>query len=151
MITAKANHTHARPHATPPVLHCYGGDCSDCAEKSAGTCAGGDSDNWFVRSRSLRENGITALHPSETDIQTMPEILLIVLGDEGIEKTWGLSTTQANEAANRALSSRCLKNVKFSKSITAKVGSAILTWNNGPWDAERKIRLARFRLCSVTV
>ena len=51
------------------------------SEKSAGTCAGGD---W---SRSLRENGITALHPSETDIQTMPEILLIVLGDEGIEKT----------------------------------------------------------------
>ena len=53
----------------------------------------------------LSENGITALHLSETDIQTMAEILLIVLGDEGIEKTWGLSTTQSNEAANRALSS----------------------------------------------
>ena len=52
---------------------------------------GGDSDNWFVRSRSLRQNGITALHPSETDIQTIRKILLIVLGDEGIEKTWGLS------------------------------------------------------------
>ena len=59
--------------------------------------------------------------------------------DEGIEKTWGLSTTQANEATNRALSSRCLKNVKFSKSITAKVGSAILTWNNGPGNAQKKI------------
>ena len=69
------------------VLQCYGGDCSDCAEKSAGTCAGGDGDKRFVRSRSLRENGITALHPSETDIQTMPEILLIVRGDEGIEET----------------------------------------------------------------
>ena len=32
------------------------------------------------------------------------EKLLIVLGDEGIEKTWDLSTTQANEAANRAVS-----------------------------------------------
>ena len=51
------------------VLQCCGGDCSDCAEKSGGTCAGGDSDNWFVRSHSLRENGITAFHPSETDIQ----------------------------------------------------------------------------------
>ncbi|WP_419584135.1 hypothetical protein, partial [Thiolapillus sp.] len=69
----------------------------------------------------------------------MPEILLIVLGDEGIEKTWGLSTTQSNEAANRALSSRCPQNVKFSKSITARLGSAILTWNNGPGDAQRKI------------
>ncbi|WP_419582121.1 hypothetical protein, partial [Thiolapillus sp.] len=74
----------------------------------------------------------------------MPEILLIVLGDEGIEKTWGLSTTQSNEAANRALSSRCPQNVKFSKSITSKsitarVGSAILTCNNGPGDAQRKI------------
>ena len=69
----------------------------------------------------------------------MREILLIVLGDEGIEKTWGLSTTQSNEAANRALSSRCPKNVKFSESITARVGSAILTWNNGPGDAQRKI------------
>ena len=120
------------------VLQCYGGDCGDCAEKSAGTCAGGDSDNRFVRSRSLRQNGITALHPFETDIQTMPEILLVVLGDEGIEKTWGLSTTQSNEAANRALSSRCPKNVKFSKSITARLGSAILTCNDSPGDAQRK-------------
>ncbi|WP_419648275.1 hypothetical protein, partial [Thiolapillus sp.] len=78
---------HEMPSVINAVLQCYGGDCSDCAEKSAGTCAGGDSDNWFVRSRSLRENDITVLHPSETDIQTMPEILLIVLGDEGIEKT----------------------------------------------------------------
>ena len=64
---------------------------------------------------------------------------MIVLGDEGIEKTWGFSTTQSNEAANRALSSKCPKNVKFSKSVTARVGSAILTLNNGPWDAQRKI------------
>ena len=77
---------HEMPSVINAVLQCYGGDCSHCAEKSAGTCAGGDSDNWFVRSRSLRQNGITALHPSETDIQTMPEILLIVLGDEGIER-----------------------------------------------------------------
>ena len=69
----------------------------------------------------------------------MWEILLIVLWNEGIEKTWGLSTTQRNEAANRALSSRCSQNVKFSKSITARVGSAILTWNNGPGDAQKKI------------
>ena len=64
---------------------------------------------------------------------------MIVLGDEGIEKAWGFSTIQANEAANRALSSRCPKNVRFSKSITARVGSAILTCNNGPGDAQRKI------------
>ena len=91
---------HEMPSVINAVLQCYGGDCSDCAEKSAGTCAGGDGDNWFVRSRLLRENGITALHPSETDIQTMREFLLIVLEDEGIEKTWGFSTTQSNEAAN---------------------------------------------------
>ena len=64
---------------------------------------------------------------------------MIVLGGEGIEKTLGLSTTQSNEKANRALSSRCPKNVKFSESITARVGSAILTWNNSPGDAQRKI------------
>ena len=69
----------------------------------------------------------------------MPKMLLIVLWDEGIEKTWGLSTTQSNEAANRALSSRSPQNVKFSKSITARVGSAILTCNNGPGDAQRRI------------
>ena len=91
---------HGMPSVINAVLQCYGGDFSDCAEKSAGTCAGGDGDNWFVGSRSLRENGITAFHPSETDIQTMLEILFSVLGDEGIEKTQGLSTTQANEATN---------------------------------------------------
>ena len=59
------------PSIINAVLQVYGGDCSDCVEKSAGTCAGGDSDNWLVRSRSLWKNGITALHPSETDIQAM--------------------------------------------------------------------------------
>ena len=54
-------------------------------------------------------------------------------------KRLGVRTPQANEAANRALSSRCPQNVKFSKSVTARVGSAILTWNNGPGDAQRKI------------
>ena len=56
------------PSVLNALLHCHGGDCSDCADKSAGTCAGGDGDNWFVRSRSLRENGITALRSSERDI-----------------------------------------------------------------------------------
>ena len=42
---------HEMPSVINAVLQCYGGDCSDCAEKSAGNCAGGDSDNWFVRSR----------------------------------------------------------------------------------------------------
>ena len=68
------------PSVINAVLRCYCGDCSDCAEKSAGTCAGGDGDNWFIRSRSLRENGITALHPSETDIQTMREIVFCSWG-----------------------------------------------------------------------
>ena len=36
------------PFVISAVLQCYGGDCNDCAEKSAGTCAGDDSDNWFV-------------------------------------------------------------------------------------------------------
>ena len=31
------------------------------------------------------------------------------------------------------------QNVKFSQSITAMVGSALWTWNNGPGDAQRKI------------
>ena len=69
------------------VLQCYGGDCSVCAENSVGTCAWGDGDNWFVRFRSLRENGTTLSHQSGTDMQTMREILLILLGDKGIEKT----------------------------------------------------------------
>ena len=49
-----------------------------------------------------------------------------------------MSTAQANKAANRTLSSKCPQYVKVSKSITARVGSAILTWNNGPGDAQRK-------------
>ena len=75
------------PFVINAVLQCYGGDCSDREEKSAGTCAGGDGDNYFIRSVSLKENGIAALHPSQTDIQTMRENLLIVFWDEGIERT----------------------------------------------------------------
>ena len=56
------------PSVINAVIQVYGGDCSDCVEKSPGTCAGGHSDNCLVRSRPLRENGIIALHPSERDI-----------------------------------------------------------------------------------
>ena len=62
---------HEMPSVISAVLQCYGGDCSDCVEKSARTCAWGGIDNWSVRSHSHRENGITAWHSSETDIQTM--------------------------------------------------------------------------------
>ena len=95
---------HEMPSVINAVLQCYGGDCSDCVEKSSGICAGADSDNWFVRSHSLRENGITALHPSETDIQTMREILLIVLGDKAslthrhVHGFW--KSTEANDKAS---------------------------------------------------
>ena len=51
---------HEMPSVISAVLQCYGGDCSDCVEKSARTCAWGGIDNWSVRSHSHRENGITA-------------------------------------------------------------------------------------------
>ena len=44
------------PSIINAVLQCHSGNCSDCTEKSAGTCPGGNGDNWFVRSHSLREN-----------------------------------------------------------------------------------------------
>ena len=39
------------PSIINAVLQCYGGDCSDCVEKSARACAWGGIDNWSVRSR----------------------------------------------------------------------------------------------------
>ena len=59
------------------------------AEKSAGACPGGDGDNWFVRSHSLQEKCISALQPTDSDLQTMWDILMVVLGDEAIEKNLG--------------------------------------------------------------
>ena len=54
------------PSIINAMLQCY----TDYAEKLAGTCPGGDSDNWFVRSHSLQENCISALHPSEVYLCT---------------------------------------------------------------------------------
>ena len=56
-----------------------------------------------------------------------------------LKKPWGLSATRANEAANRAVCARCPQNVKFSKPLPARVGTGILTGNNGPGVAQRKI------------
>ena len=41
---------HEMPSVISAVLQCYGGDCSDCVEKSARTCVWGGIDNWSVRS-----------------------------------------------------------------------------------------------------
>ena len=127
------------PAVIDAVVTCYTGNCSKCVQLSAGTCAGGDSsDNWLTRSRTLSEQKISVLQPNETDVQQIRDILYVVLREEGIEKTKFMSSTQLNEAANRALSVTCPKNVKFSRNLEARKTRAISKWNNGPGLATMK-------------
>ena len=78
-----------------------------CPELSAGTCAGGDSsDNWITKSRTLSEQRISVLQPNESDVQQIRDILNIILGEEGIEKTKFMTTTQHNDRSGQQ-SSQC--------------------------------------------
>lgn len=129
----------AMPAVVDAVVMCYSGNCSRCLHFSGGTCAAGDSsDNWIMKSRTLSEQHISVLQPNQTDVQQIRDILNIVLGEEGIEKTKFMTNTQLNEAANRALSATLPKNIKFSRNLEARKARAILKWNNGPGVATAK-------------
>ncbi|KAL8574056.1 hypothetical protein ACOMHN_066471 [Nucella lapillus] len=74
------------PRVLETILRCYSGDCTDCPEWSAGTCAGEGSDNWFTRSHSLAEFRITALYPTEYDLRKTENIVQRHRRDSGLRR-----------------------------------------------------------------
>ncbi|KAK7473591.1 hypothetical protein BaRGS_00035138, partial [Batillaria attramentaria] len=58
------------------------------------------ADNWYTKLYRLSEARITAPNPTITDLQQLRDILQFGLGDEALDVTKGLSSTQAIECAN---------------------------------------------------
>ncbi|KAL8612399.1 hypothetical protein ACOMHN_008384 [Nucella lapillus] len=92
------------PRVLETILRYYSGDCTDCPDWSAGTCAGEGSDNWFTRSHSLAECQIKVLYPTESDLMQIRDVLSFALGSQAIDKTKGLTSTQACGSAINSLS-----------------------------------------------
>ncbi|KAL8613589.1 hypothetical protein ACOMHN_022008 [Nucella lapillus] len=120
------------PGIMETVVKCYSGDCSHCPEWSAETCTGQGSDNWFTRSHSLSECRITALYRTDHDQRQIKDVLTLALGDEAIDKTKKLTSTQASECANHSLSVINPKCSRFPRTHWARTASQCLEWNNGP-------------------
>ena len=72
---------------------------------------------------------------TKTDVSTMRTVLHMLLSEESLDKTQLLTTTQANEASHRLLSSKCPKTIKFSRTLEARVHATVEHWNQGPGKA----------------
>ena len=130
------------PKVIKSIIACYRGDCSQCRSGSSGTCDG-DSKSWWAKSRILAPKKIDILHfNNQADTKILTEALQRYLGQEAVDKTLGLRTTQLNEAFNRCLNAILPKNQKFSRVLKGKIAYAVLVWNRKPKRASEMIAQA---------
>ena len=114
------------------MITCYMGDCTHCTGKITTACLGGTGkDSWTMRSSLLQEEKIDNLQMTNTDVLYMDCVLKYLLGQDALEKTQLLTTTQANEAVHRLLSSKLPKNIKYSQTLEGRVGCTKEHWNHG--------------------
>ena len=116
------------------LINCYNGNHKDCVAFSASTCQGTEEDNWPSKSDFLM--GIS-MEMTPKDKEKVRDILNLMLSEAGLKKTEQLTTTNINEAFNRALSATLPKNVKFSTSFHGRLSMACLKFNHGPGTAHR--------------
>ncbi|KAK7474916.1 hypothetical protein BaRGS_00033803, partial [Batillaria attramentaria] len=109
------------------------------------------ADNWYTKLYRLSEARITAPNPTITDLQQLRDILQFGLGDEALDVTKGLSSTQAIECANHmrkhsdGISLHKFPNesntrrqwIRFVQVCRADVGPAYGTPNNNSMICER--------------
>ena len=127
---------HEAKFSIDAIIMCYQGDCEHCKGKITTACLGGaGEDSWPVRSSFLQEQKIDCLQMTKTDVVNMRNVLNMLLSPDSLDKTQLLTTTQANEAAHRLLSSKLPKNIKYSRNLDTRVDSTIEHWNQGPGKA----------------
>ena len=125
----------------PAIICCYAGDCSHCRDFTT-SCSGGESDdNWLVKSSLLQEYHLSGgLQMTQDDVDKMTDTLSMMLGEEAIDKTEFLSTTQQCESFNRTISVSLPKNTKYSRNLAGRLGCAVEVWNWGEGEAQARQR-----------
>ena len=125
--------------AVEAVLMCYKGNCDQCSISKTACEGGASSDNWVTNSKQLQQLKLGPFNLTATDEAHIRDILNMVMGPEGVDKTRFLTNTQLNEAVNRALSACLPKNVKLYRTLRGRVARVCEKHNYGPGQATARI------------
>jgi len=121
---------HRLPEVCQATIECYAGNCSVCPHKSL-VCSGIANDgDWWVKSVFLYPRNIGHLNMTEEDKDIMRTILEVRLSQEAVKSVESNTSTQKNEAFNRAALSTMPKHVNNSRNFRGLLSSKVMQINN---------------------
>ena len=126
-------------NAVEDVLMFYKGNCEQCSMSKTACEGGASSNNWITNSKHLQEHKLGPFNLSVSDEAHIRDILNMVIGPDGVDKTRFITNTQLNEAVNRSLSSCLPKNVKQYRTLRGRVARVCEKHNYGPGLATARI------------
>lgn len=111
------------------TVDCYNGECKAC--DSTNQCGEGAS-NWWVKSRTLTDFGLSAkdLKLSPSDKLLIRALLEMRLSKISLKKLRFNSSTQKCESVNRRLNSSASKSVTHLRNFEPQIQSQVHTINN---------------------
>jgi hypothetical protein len=114
------------------VLLCYNGDCRRCRFTMT-QCGGGKKTCWWFRSKDLRSVGLARgqINMTQQDYNLTKRLLEMQLSIAAVQEMRLHTSTQACEAANRAITASLPKTVKFSRDSLPRLSTAVHRINNG--------------------
>lgn len=112
---------------------CYRGDHSLC-RKNSFACRAKANDNWLSNSCYLT-TGFKLHSPTEKDLQTLNGQIEFRLGQNMLDSTKYLLTTQKCEAGMKSINSKAPRNITFSRNYSARVHAAVRGMNSGTSEA----------------
>lgn len=129
------------PDIQRATLECYAGNCSYCLHDSI-VCSGtGGVGDWWYHSKFLPTHGIHHLKMTSNDKQLMSAILEIRLSESAVLSVSSNTSTQKNEAFNRAVASTAPKDINMSRNFASRVASKALQMNNSlQASVEKKVK-----------
>ncbi|CAH1801925.1 unnamed protein product, partial [Owenia fusiformis] len=112
------------------------GDCSSCGQQGVYSQCDGGKNTWWNKSYHFKNVNPPIIkgsfRPDKIDIEILRDIIDILMSRASFELMKSGKSTNSNEAANRAITARVPKNVRWSRNGTSRVFGTIHTLNNGP-------------------
>lgn len=117
------------PSVRAATINCYSGNCSFCPTDSL-VCSGVSEGSWWVKSAFLPTHGITHLKMDDNDKLILDVIFQMRLSETAVRSVSSNTSTQKNEAFNRAAVSTLSKETNYSRNFGGRLAAQVHKANN---------------------